>query len=253
MNRRMDLHAGGFFVPAAALAGAPLDAIKGVAALLMVGDHVDTILLDGRAVALWRLGRIAFPLFCVVAVLHVLRGADPGRYVLALLALAVPTQAIYAAAFPFGTTEGSILFTLAAGIALATRLDRAGAGLRHTALALGLAVVFLAPALAKTGVDFGLAGILLPAALLLALREPRAYGVWLVAALVGLNWHGWHPRGEAASVSALTDAATILVGVPLVLLAALRLRGRPRFLPAYALQAFYPSHLAVLIALRALA
>ncbi|TXN61968.1 TraX family protein [Methylobacterium sp. WL6] len=253
MNRRMDPHAGGFFVPAASFAGAPLDAIKGAAAVLMVSDHVDTILLDGHAVALWRLGRIAFPLFCVVSVLHILRGADPGRYGLALLALAVPTQAIYAAAFPFGTTEGSILFTLAAGIAFATTLERGRPPLRHAALALGLAVVFLAPALAKTAVDFGLAGILLPAAILLALREPRAYGAWLVAAIVGLNWHGWHPRGEAASLSALADAATIGVGVPLVLLAALRLRGRPRFLPPYALQAFYPGHLAVLIALRALA
>ena len=253
MNRRMDPHAGGFFVPATAFAGAPLDAIKGVAALLMVGDHVDTILLDGNAVALWRLGRIAFPLFCVVSVLHVVRGADPGRYVLALLALAVPTQAIYAAAFPFGTTEGSILFTLAAGIAFATALDRAGGGLRHAALALGIAVVFLAPALAKTAVDFGLAGILLPAAILLALREPRAYGPWLVATIVGLNWHGWHPRGEIPWISALIDAATILVGVPLVLFVATRLRGRPRFLPPYALQAFYPGHLAVLVALRALA
>ena len=254
-NRRMGHHAGGFFVPRepAAFAGAPLDAIKCVAALLMVGDHVDTILLDGHAVALWRLGRIAFPLFCVVSVLHLARGADPGRYVLALLALAVPTQAIYAAAFPFGTTEGSILFTLAAGIAFATALDRASAGLRHAALAVGLAAVFLAPALAKTAVDFGLAGILLPAAILLALREPRAYGAWLVAAVVGLNWHGWHPRGEVVPVSASIDALTILVGVPLVLLAALRLRGRPRFLPAYALQVFYPGHLAVLVALRALA
>lgn len=251
----MGHHDGGFFVPrdAAAFAGAPLDAIKCVAAALMVGDHVDTILLDGDAVALWRLGRIAFPLFCVVSVLHLARGADPGRYVLALLALAVPTQAIYAAAFPFGTTEGSILFTLAAGIAFAAALDRASPPLRHAALGLGLAVVFLAPALAKTAVDFGLAGILLPAAILLALRHPRAYGAWLVAAIVGLNWHGWHPRGEVASLSALTDAATILAGVPLVLLAAAQLQGKPRFLPAYALQAFYPGHLAVLIALRALA
>ena len=181
------------------------------------------------------------------------RGADPGHYVLALLALAVPTQAIYAAAFPFGTTEGSILFTLAAGIAFATALDRASAGLRHAALAVGLAVVFLAPALAKTAVDFGLAGILLPAAILFAVREPRAYGAWLVAAVVGLNWHGLDPRGEVAWVSALIDAVTILVGVPLVLFVALA-AARPTALPAgLRAPSVYPGHLAVLVALRALA
>ncbi|WP_375456410.1 TraX family protein [uncultured Methylobacterium sp.] len=250
----MDPRAGGFLTARdpAVFAGAPLDAIKCAAALLMVGDHVDTILLDGHAVVLWRLGRIAFPLFCLVLALHLARGADPGRYGLALLVLAVPTQAVYAAAFPYGTTEGSILFTLATGAALAAFLDRAGAMLRHLTFAAGLTVVVAAPNLARTAVDFGLAGILLPPALLLTLRDPPVYVPWLAAVVVGLNWHGWHPRGETAWVSALTDAGTILVCVPLAALAASGLRGRRRFLPPYALQAFYPGHLAVLVALRAL-
>ncbi|MFD0935093.1 TraX family protein, partial [Methylobacterium trifolii] len=134
-GRRAD-GAGGLFafprrIDPAAFSGAPLDAIKCAAAVLMVGDHVDTILLDGHAVLLWRLGRIAFPLFCLVLALHLARGADPGRYVLALLVLAVPVQAVYAAAFPYGTSEGNILFTLAAGAALSAALARAGEALRH--------------------------------------------------------------------------------------------------------------------------
>lgn len=232
--------------------GAPLDALKLAAAVLMVGDHVDTILLDGRAVALWRLGRISFPLFCLVTALHLARGADPGRYALALLALAVPTQAIYAAAFPYGTTEGSILFTLAAGTALAAWLERAGEGTAHLALGAGLALAFLVPSLARTGVDFGLAGILMVPALRLALDRPRRFGPWLAPAILALNWHGWHPRGAAPALSACLDAAAVAAGLAGVAWAALRLGGRGRFLPPYALQAFYPAHLALLAGLRAL-
>ena len=217
----------------------------------MVGDHVDTILLDGHAVALWRLGRIAFPLFCIVTALHLARGADPARYVLALLVLAVPTQPVYAAAFSYGTTEGSILFTLAAGAALAATLTRAPAIVCHAAFALGLAIVFLAPQIAKTAVDFGLAGILLPPAILLTLARPRAFGPWLAALILGLNSHGWHPRGEEPAISATYDALTILVGTSALVAAALLLRGRGRFLPPFALQVFYPAHLAILAALRA--
>lgn len=232
-------------------AGAPLDALKGLAAVLMIGDHVDTILLDGHAVALWRLGRVSFPLFCLVTALHLARGADPGRYALALLVLAVPTQAVYAAAFPYGTTEGSILFTLAAGTAAAAWLVRASEIAVHAAFAAGLALVFLAPGLAKTGVDFGLAGVLMVPALRLALARPARFAPWLLLTVYGLNRHGWHPRGEEPVLAAGLDAATICAGLALAAWAALRLEGRPRFLPPYALQAFYPAHLLVLTALRA--
>ena len=232
--------------------GAPLDAIKLVAAALMIGDHVDTILLDGRAVALWRLGRVSFPLFCLAAALHLARGADPGRYALALLLVAVPTQAVYAAAFPYGTTEGSILFTLAAGTALASGLVRAGEGIAHLAFAGGLGLVFFAPSLAKTGVDFGLAGILLIPALRLTLDRPAHFAPWLAVVVLGLNWHGWHPRGEVPWLSACADAATVIAGLGIVPWAAARLQGRRRFLPPYALQVFYPAHLLVLVGVRAI-
>ena len=232
------------------LPGAPLDAIKCAAAVLMVGDHVDTILLDGHAVILWRLGRVAFPLFALACALHLARGRPVAPYAAGLLLVAVPTQPIYAAAFPYGTTEASILVTLAAGAVLAAWLARAG-GWRHLALGAGLACAGLLPGLAKTGVDFGLAGLLLPGAFLLALRGAGGGLAWLAAAACALNAIGWHPRGEAPALDAALSAATILAGVPLVVLAALALRGRPRFLPRYALQVFYPAHLLVLAALRA--
>ena len=234
----------------ARLAGAPLDAIKCVAAVLMVGDHVDTILLDGHAVLLWRFGRIAFPLFALAAAVHLVRGRAIGPYAVGLLLVGVPTQPIYAAAFPYGTTEANILFTLAAGATLAGWLAAAGP-IRHVAFGAGLACALFLPGLAKTGVDFGLAGLLVPGAILPSLRRDASGPYWLLASIVALNAVGWHPRGEAPIASALLDAGTILVGGGAIVLAATQFAGRPRFLPRYALQAFYPGHLLILVALRA--
>lgn len=218
----------------------------------MVADHVDTMLLDGAAPWLWRLGRIAYPLFALVAAVHLARGARPEAYAAGLLVLAVPTQPIYALAFPYGSTEASILVTLAIGAVLGPALARLGAW-RHPLIAAALALAVLAPSLARTGVDFGLAGVLLPATALLALRRPWPDGPWLVGAIVALNASGWHPRGETAAMAAASAAAMVLCGGGLVVLLALRLAGRPRFLPRYALHGLYPLHLAVLAAWRAFA
>lgn len=229
--------------------GAPLDAIKLAAAGLMVADHVNTILLDGAAPWLWRLGRAAYPLFALALTLHLARGADARAYAAGLLVWAVPTQPVYALAFPYGTAEASILVTLAAGAVLAERLERAGPW-RHAVLGAGLALCFFAPGIARTGVDFGLAGVLLPAALLGALRRPRTDAVWLALGLLALNASGWHPPGESRLASTLTAAAAGAAAIGLALAAAPRLTGR-RFLPPRSLQLFYPAHLAALSALRA--
>jgi hypothetical protein len=231
--------------------GAPLDAIKLAAAVLMVADHVDTMLLDGAAPSLWRIGRAAYPLFALVCALHLARGADARAYAAGLLLWAVPTQVVYAWAFPYGSTEASILVTLAVGAVLADRLARAGSW-RHLAFAAGLSACVAFPSVARTGVDFGLAGMLLPPALLCAVQRPRTDGPWLVAALLALNATGWHPPGESRAVSTLSAAAMGLAAILLALWLAPRLSGRPRLLPTRALALFYPGHLAVLAALRAL-
>ena len=238
----------------ASLAGAPLDAVKVCAAVLMLLDHVNTVLLDGRAVWMWRLGRAAFPLFCFVLACHLARGRDPGRSIATLLLFGIPTQLAFAAAFPYGGREASILFTLAAGAALAAALlPPARRRWAQPALGAGLGAALLAPGLARTGVDFGLAGMLLPAAMLLALTGPRAAGVaWTLAVLAALNAATWAPPGETWLAKLATDAlVAALVAAAAVALAA-TLRGRPRFLPRYALHLFYPGHLAFLALLRAL-
>lgn len=231
------------------LAGAPLDLIKVAAAVLMLGDHFNTVVLGSSVQLLWRAGRIAFPLFCFVLVCHLMRGVDPRRYAAGLLVLAVPTQPIFASAFL--TDLGSIFFTLAAGAALAAVLASQKPWTQHAVLALGTAVVFAWPR-ARSGVDFGLPGMLLPPALLLTLVGSRAHAVWLIALLFALNAEARRGPGETWLSGLVIDGAFAAVGAGIIILAASRTAGSPRFLPSLALQMFYPGHLLVLVGLRSL-
>ncbi len=228
--------------------GAPLDFIKTAAALLMLGDHVNTVLLGSSVPLLWRMGRIAFPLFCVVLVAHLMRGIDARRYVAALLVLAIPTQPIFSAAF-LGDL-GSIFFTLAAGAALAAGLVQSRPWAQHAVLGLATAVVFAWPLRARTGVDFGLAGMMLPSALMLTLVQSRLHAVWLAALLFGLNAEARRGPDETWLSGMAVDALFAGLGAFVIMLCAARLRGSPRFLPRFALQIFYPGHLLALVGLR---
>lgn len=214
----------------------------------MLGDHVNTALLGSSLPLLWRFGRIAFPLFCFVLVCHVLRGVDVGRYAVTLLVIAVPSQPIFATAFR--VEFGSILFTLAAGGALAAVLIRQSSWVQHAVMAGGVTAVFTWPA-ARSGVDFGLAGMLLPSAMLLTLAASRWHAPWLVAVLLGLNAYAARGPDETWLSGMATDGLFAGLGALVVIFAATRAR-MARFLPRYALQAFYPGHLLALIWLRAL-
>ena len=230
------------------LSGAPLDVIKLAAAALMLGDHVNTALLSSSVPLLWRLGRIAFPLFCFVLACHLVRGADAPRYARGLLLVGIATQPFFAAAFR--AEYANILFTLAAGAALAAALLRRPGWPAHLALAVGTAVVFAWPR-ARSGVDFGLAGMLFPAALALVLAGRRAHGIWAAVLLFALNaWANRAPE-ETWLGGASRDALFAGIGGLIVIGLALLVRGKPRFLPRYALYLFYPGHLAALAALRA--
>ena len=231
------------------LAGAPLDVAKLAAAILMLGDHVNTVLLDSEQREFWHLGRIAFPLFCYVTACHLLRGADARRYLIVLLVLAVATQPIFA--LTFNNQLGSILFTLAGGAALALWMRRIPVWAQHLIFLIGVAIAFTLPLEARSGVDFGVPGMLLPAAMLLALSRP-AHLVWLAVLLFTINAYALRPPGEPGWQGALVDGACAMLGSMAVIGVASLFRGRPRFLPRYALQLFYPGHLAALAAIRAL-
>ena len=230
--------------------GAPLDVVKLAAAVLMVGDHVNFILLGQAEPLLWHFGRIAFPLFCYVVACHLLRGAEPRRYLVLLLVFAVPTQPIFALAF--GNQLGSILFTLAAGTALALLVRQVAPWVTHAIFASGIVVAFAFPGLARTGVDFGLAGMLLPAAMLAALSCGGIYLLWLVLLLFVLNADAVRPAGEPWWWGALIDGAFATGGTLLIVFLSAVFANARRFLPRYALYLFYPGHLAALSLLRRL-
>src|SRR5919112_1305560 len=98
--------------------------------------------------------------------MHPTRMRNP-RYARGLLLVGIVTQPIFAAAFR--VEFANVLFTLAAGAALGAALLSQAGWRAHLALAIGTAVAFAWQARARTGVDFGLAGMFFPAALALVL------------------------------------------------------------------------------------
>jgi hypothetical protein len=229
-----------------ALDGAPLDVVKLVAAAAMVSDHVNDILLDHDHLAMWYVGRVAFPLFCLAFALNLRRGAPLAGYVARLTPFAIASQPLYRAAFHDGLDN--ILITLLLAGIVAILLDARSRRVQHAVFAIGAAAAFAAPWTAiSTGLCFGMAGLLLPAALKLTLAGRRDVAPWAALLYLGLNWF---PRDEL--LDSLVAPLFVLAVVAATLTLAQRLAGRPRFLPRYALYAFYPLHLLALIGWRAL-
>lgn len=233
------------------MSGAPLDVIKVAAAALMLADHVNSALVDPPSLQVWRFGRIAFPLFCFILSCHLVRGMSERSYAVRLLVLGILAQPFFTAAFPWSPREANILFTLAAGSALAAALAGRPAWVRHPVLGLGATVVLAWPWAARTGVDFGLAGMLVPAALTLVLLGSRAHALWLAILIFGLNALSKRPGEETWTTGATLDAVYAALGSLVVVGCAATMKGRPSFLPRYALYAFYPGHLLGLAAWRA--
>jgi hypothetical protein len=226
--------------------GAPLDVVKLVAAILMVADHVKVIFLAHEANIWWKLGRIVLPLFCFALACNLRRGTRVPEYVAMLLLLGAVSQPIYAKAL--AADDGNILFTLAVGATILAALRTRSLLLQHAVMAIGVVAIFSPWIRARSGFDFGLAGMLFPAAVYLVMDGRRSHVVWLALLLVGLNWH--HPN--PLQVAPVTASLFAGIGSIAVVLVAIAFRHRPRFLPRYALQVFYPGHLLALLAIREL-
>lgn len=230
---------------------AALDLIKWLALLTMLIDH-----LRHAWPSLYFLyvpGRLAFPLFCLAIAAnvarpraHVAKGVSLS-YLGWLLLFSLLSEWPYRLLVP--TTESlNVLPTLVLGLLIATAVQQP----QRQSCWLGGAALLVA-VFGHQWLMFGVFGAVLPAAFLLALRKP--YAGWLLPMLCCLAANYWAPfysdaaRGDPFAWSVL-GICLLAPAIGLVLL-----RHRPPFaVPPVRRWAylFYPGHLLVLVALRAL-
>lgn len=221
--------------------GQALDVLKILAALFMLVDHVDAILLERTSVVMQLIGRGAFPLFCYATAAYLMRGGQAGRYAVSLLAFGVIVQPVYGIALE--PSQGNVLFSLAAGCALASVLTRLPAILIHGAFLIGVL-----DAANPSIMDFGLTGACLPAAIMFSLQGKKQFIPWLAGLLFMLNVG---PELDEFKSAEVFTANCILVASVIAItwgsfITARFFTGEGRLLHRYALHIFYPGHLALL-------
>ncbi|WP_438036034.1 TraX family protein [Sorangium sp. So ce204] len=228
------------------LDGRALDFVKICAALCMVVDHVNTLLLDYGSTVMFLIGRASFPLFCYASAVAVIRaGGDGLRQAGSLLLLAAFTEPISQVA-RHQNDMVNVVFTLAAGCAVATFLPRLAPVWRNVIVALVPLTVWM-----PTTLEFGLAGVCLPAVLVLALKGERGAWPLLFVLLASINLYPLEARiredGAGGAVQATVLYFLAATFLPWVLLqAGRRLKNDHRLLHRHALQIFYPGHMLVL-------
>jgi len=228
----------------ATFSGLPLDLIKVVAAAAMAIDHCNVVVLDRQSVVFFQIGRLAFPLFCFALACHLHRGARLAAYVERLLLVGAFSQPLFIVAF--GVKEAGTLFTLAAGATIAAALRRASPLVQHGVFACAVAAIVLPLLPEQIGVDYDVPGLLLPAAILLAMDGRASHWLWLALLFIGLNYYRDLPLAQVLLVAMVSAIGCGAAGALCA-----KFAGRARVLPASFFYAFYPAHLAALIALRA--
>ncbi len=233
------------------LGGAPLDAIKLMAAVLMVVDHANHIWFGGAHLTAYLLGRAAFPLFCWAAAAAILRAGDDRRlYRQAglLLLFAILTEPISRLTRDYDVLN--VLFTLSLGVLAAPAVLRL-----PTVARLVLSVAAAAAVGFGGWWEFGFAGFLLPAMIAAAIRDRKVTdmaGVLLLLAIMNFRGYWGWAHVEVAGAAIVVLSATLWPAFILWLVAeTLRDRGRGpspprRLMPRYALHVFYPAHMLVL-------
>lgn len=228
---------------------AALDLIKWLALLTMLVDHLRHVWPS--LYFLYAPGRLAFPLFCLAIAANVARPrvetATPVslRYLGWLLLFSLLSEWPYRLLVPTAQSL-NVLPTLVLGLLVASAVHR------PEPRACWLAGGALLLALVGHGwLMFGVFGVLLPAAFLLALRAPTSGWIWPVLGCLAANY--WPPfyadaaRGDPFAWAVLG----ICCAAPPIGLALLRLR--PAFgVPPVRRWAylFYPGHFLVLVAIR---
>ncbi|MGW7232986.1 TraX family protein [Pseudomonas fulva] len=227
------------------------DLIKWIALFTMVLDHMR--LAWPSTGDLFVLGRLSFPLFCVALAVNVSRNQpgdlfnrSNGRYLALLVFFGFLSEVPYRLVGTSGTFN--VLATLALGLLVAW-------GVHHRTLAsLVLAVGAIAGGyLLSEPLMFGFVGILVPAALVLALKRPEFFALLPVVLCVMINTRtGLFERAAQLEPFAIV-ALTIAALAPLLGLALFWSRLPFNVLPVTKWGYwFYPGHLVALLAIRTL-
>ena len=232
-----------FYLPR--LNGYALDFIKYAAAIFMVIDHIDYMLLDRTNLEMILIGRATYPLFAYAAAMAILRAGPEkaGSYVLRLLILAVLVEPI--ADLTRDVEEANILFTLAAGGAFAAWLPQINPALRQTILVFALASMLI-----PSATEYGMAGIMLPAVIIMTIKGYQSGWIWLLMTLTALNMGDlW---AEITKPDGLNETLYILITLAVTVLPFCVLqiaKGLPdtgRLMSKYFLHIFYPAHLVII-------
>jgi hypothetical protein len=207
-----------------------LDAIKWLAIITMTLDHLRFVWPDLGVLTLP--GRVAFPAFAIVMAAHALRQGQPGasafRQMAWLIGFAVVSQWPYWLLFE--REQGNILLTLACGLGLISGIRMPGWDGTLIAI-VSIAIPLVIP------VSYGLPGVLLPAAFLVALQNAKQASWALPAAVAAVA------QGDLLHAALAAAASIALLGM---LSGRLNAQVWPVGRWAYA---YYPAHLLVLAAL----
>ena len=225
-------------------------ALKGIAAALMLTDHVGAILLPEVPV-LRCVGRLAFPIFAFFIAEGYAHTRDFGRYFRRLAILAVVSEIPFNLenGAVFDLTRQNVLFTFCLALLTLRGLEALGRERgfgRWAGCGLVLAAGFAAGELLRT--DYGGWGVV-TVALLYLCRDGKYAKLWLLLAMAAVNGLGMGSLTMPVFGGEMPIQIFAVVALPVIWL--YNGQAGPKGLRR-AFYVFYPAHLLVLEGIRTL-
>ena len=225
-------------------------ALKGIAAALMLMDHVGAILLP-EVLALRCVGRLAFPIFAFFIAEGYAHTRDFGRYFRRLAILAVVSEIPFNLenGAVFDLTRQNVLFTFCLALLTLRGLEALGRERgfgRWAGCGLVLAAGFAAGELLRT--DYGGWGVV-TVALLYLCRDGRYAKLWLLLAMAAVNGLGMGSLTMPVFGGEMPIQIFAVAALPMIWL--YNGQAGPKGLRR-AFYVFYPAHLLVLEGIRTL-
>lgn len=225
-------------------------ALKGIAAALMLTDHVGAILLP-EVLALRCVGRLAFPIFAFFIAEGYAHTRDFGRYFRRLAILAVVSEIPFNLenGTVFDLTRQNVLFTFCLALLTLRGLEALGRERgfgRWAGCGLVLAAGFAAGELLRT--DYGGWGVV-TVALLQLCRDGKYAKLWLLLAMAAVNGLGMGSLTMPVFGGEMPIQIFAVAALPVIWL--YNGQAGPKGLRR-AFYVFYPAHLLVLEGIRTL-